>query len=280
MKPFRPSLSHQHLMTSPPLKRYCSTPTPEQIFISPCNIYRCGSTSSTISTSSTFETSSSQMCPITSFENAVHENFCIVTPEMLHIPTPGLLSNLSYEQSASKKNRYPENAKITRHNAYPGYIHNPYYTSTSHVAYTPFVQSSTDSFYDKKSSAQVMAASTVLNYFQHHYTQQEPLTSHKDSHSLPLIVSSLDKTHICDICNKRFKRYEHLKRHERSHTSEKPFQCSIKECGRWFSRSDNLRAHLRTHFRRGGRNLFVGNSNINKLNYLVSDIANSSTCEN
>lgn len=54
------------------------------------------------------------------------------------------------------------------------------------------------------------------------------------------------KTFVCDLCNRRFRRQEHLKRHYRSlHTQEKPFECN--ECGKKFSRSDNLAQHSRTH---------------------------------
>ncbi|KAK3485023.1 hypothetical protein B0T13DRAFT_248802, partial [Neurospora crassa] len=54
------------------------------------------------------------------------------------------------------------------------------------------------------------------------------------------------KTFKCDICNRRFRRQEHLKRHHRSlHTQDKPFECG--ECGKKFSRSDNLSQHARTH---------------------------------
>lgn len=54
------------------------------------------------------------------------------------------------------------------------------------------------------------------------------------------------KTFICDLCNRRFRRQEHLKRHYRSlHTADKPFECH--ECGKKFSRSDNLSQHARTH---------------------------------
>lgn len=54
------------------------------------------------------------------------------------------------------------------------------------------------------------------------------------------------KTFVCDICNRRFRRQEHLKRHYRSlHTQDKPFECH--ECGKKFSRSDNLSQHARTH---------------------------------
>jgi len=54
------------------------------------------------------------------------------------------------------------------------------------------------------------------------------------------------KTFICERCNRRFRRQEHLKRHYRSlHTEDKPFKCH--ECGKQFSRSDNLSQHSRTH---------------------------------
>lgn len=54
------------------------------------------------------------------------------------------------------------------------------------------------------------------------------------------------KTFVCELCNRRFRRQEHLKRHYRSlHTHDKPFECN--ECGKKFSRSDNLAQHARTH---------------------------------
>ncbi|OLN88601.1 C2H2 finger domain transcription factor sebA 1 [Colletotrichum chlorophyti] len=54
------------------------------------------------------------------------------------------------------------------------------------------------------------------------------------------------KTFVCELCNRRFRRQEHLKRHYRSlHTQEKPFECT--DCGKKFSRSDNLAQHARTH---------------------------------
>jgi hypothetical protein len=74
---------------------------------------------------------------------------------------------------------------------------------------------------------------------------------------LPVVVSSDDKPHVCGIgaCNARFKRQEHLRRHERTHTDERPFSCEV--CGRKFSRTDNLRMHRKTHMKKTGRNVYV-----------------------
>ncbi|KAL2829968.1 fungal-specific transcription factor domain-containing protein [Aspergillus cavernicola] len=49
----------------------------------------------------------------------------------------------------------------------------------------------------------------------------------------------------CSICQSTFRRPEHLKRHFRSHTKEKPFECA--QCGRHFSRTDTLHRHELSH---------------------------------
>lgn len=74
-------------------------------------------------------------------------------------------------------------------------------------------------------------------------TQQAPVNRRGRKQSL---TEDPSKTFVCDLCNRRFRRQEHLKRHYRSlHTQEKPFECH--ECGKKFSRSDNLSQHARTH---------------------------------
>ncbi|KAK9760784.1 hypothetical protein K7432_014833 [Basidiobolus ranarum] len=57
------------------------------------------------------------------------------------------------------------------------------------------------------------------------------------------------KMHSCQFpgCPMRFKRLEHLKRHFRVHTLERPYTCEFDGCGKTFSRRDNLGQHMKTH---------------------------------
>jgi len=52
---------------------------------------------------------------------------------------------------------------------------------------------------------------------------------------------------LCTVpnCGKKFSRTDELKRHNRIHTGDKPYKCD--KCQRSFSRSDHLRTHTRTH---------------------------------
>jgi 5-methylcytosine-specific restriction endonuclease McrA len=74
-------------------------------------------------------------------------------------------------------------------------------------------------------------------------TSQPPVNRRGRKQSL---TEDPSKAFVCELCNRRFRRQEHLKRHYRSlHTQDKPFECH--ECGKKFSRSDNLSQHARTH---------------------------------
>ncbi|KAK7897497.1 hypothetical protein LTR67_004124 [Exophiala xenobiotica] len=50
------------------------------------------------------------------------------------------------------------------------------------------------------------------------------------------------KDHACNRCGRLFRRSEHLNRHLRTHTKEKPFRC---HCGAPFARQDLLKRHIR-----------------------------------
>ncbi|KAE8146886.1 hypothetical protein BDV25DRAFT_143290 [Aspergillus avenaceus] len=76
--------------------------------------------------------------------------------------------------------------------------------------------------------------------------------------NLPSIIKQVQFKCQEPGCKGRFKRQEHLKRHMKSHSKEKPHVCWVPACHRAFSRSDNLNAHYtKTHSKRGGRNRYV-----------------------
>ncbi|KAI1629828.1 hypothetical protein EDD37DRAFT_70158 [Exophiala viscosa] len=56
----------------------------------------------------------------------------------------------------------------------------------------------------------------------------------------------------CTVCGRRFTKTEHFKRHERSHTRERPYPCTI--CDKAFSRSDVLFRHMKCHAQKNDKN--------------------------
>ncbi|KFA52643.1 hypothetical protein S40293_05425 [Stachybotrys chartarum IBT 40293] len=62
------------------------------------------------------------------------------------------------------------------------------------------------------------------------------------------------KTLPCKYCSKRFRRVEHVQRHERTHTKEKPFSCNWDHCGKTFGRRDLLVRHEKlVHLNEGSK---------------------------
>lgn len=84
-------------------------------------------------------------------------------------------------------------------------------------------------------------------------THPTPETFIPSPQDLKLPINVSDKTdvidpkkkHSCPLCQARFQRPEHVKRHLKSHSSEKPYECDEPNCGKRFNRKDNLKAHLK-----------------------------------
>ena len=53
----------------------------------------------------------------------------------------------------------------------------------------------------------------------------------------------IQKPYKCDICNRGFKRKDHLNEHRRTHTGEKPYACHL--CSFRSTQSSNLKSHIR-----------------------------------
>ena len=74
--------------------------------------------------------------------------------------------------------------------------------------------------------------------------------SHSDSGKSPSggpdpVTPKPARRHHCSQCGMRFSLSGDLKRHEKKHTGEKPFQCS--QCGKSFTCLGNLNRHEKIH---------------------------------
>lgn len=54
---------------------------------------------------------------------------------------------------------------------------------------------------------------------------------------------------MCSYCGMTFNKKEHLQRHERTHTLDRPYHCDFPGCGKAFARRDTLTRHTRLHQR-------------------------------
>ncbi len=61
----------------------------------------------------------------------------------------------------------------------------------------------------------------------------------------PFEVKMQGEPNKCQVCFKTFTRPQDLRRHEKTHTGDRPYQCAV--CCKAFARKDGLKSHMRIH---------------------------------
>ncbi|KAJ2218976.1 Up in starvation, partial [Coemansia sp. RSA 485] len=79
------------------------------------------------------------------------------------------------------------------------------------------------------------------------------------------VDKGVDRKYVCDWpeCAQAFDRVEHLNRHKRRHTGEKPYRCLISKCTKLFSRFDNMMQHVGIHCVDGAKTEIPNIKNLN-----------------
>ncbi|KAK3693850.1 hypothetical protein B0T22DRAFT_53353 [Podospora appendiculata] len=135
---------------------------------------------------------------------------------------------------------FPQRSKIERHmQTHIG--HKPHVCPTCHKGFS---------------------AKQALNQHMFIHTDQKPLecATCKKTFRYPSALTMHQRVHSgakplkCPVCGKMFSESSNLSKHKRTHEVKGRFNCNVMGCDRNFHRQDQLRRHMKTHYKEGVEN--------------------------
>ncbi|XP_044261357.1 zinc finger protein 808-like [Tribolium madens] len=136
-------------------------------------------------------------------------------------------------------------------NTFNGYSNNLYTPSLSNnIVTTPNVICNSAL---EPSTVNLNVLSQDLNQSQNYPRNNFPVTNNQPSkvitpEEIPQstqVNNQIIKSHVCEICQKSFKRREHLYQHVKLHTGFRPYTCE--NCNKSFMRKEHLLRHMTSH---------------------------------
>lgn len=88
-------------------------------------------------------------------------------------------------------------------------------------------------------------ATPVINHSSVAVTMASGGSTFVGAEDQPPLSPPMTKVHSCDVCQKSFKRREHLYQHMKLHTGFRPFRCE--HCNKAFMRKEHLLRHMTSH---------------------------------
>uniref|UniRef100_A0A3B1JV50 C2H2-type domain-containing protein n=1 Tax=Astyanax mexicanus TaxID=7994 RepID=A0A3B1JV50_ASTMX len=91
-----------------------------------------------------------------------------------------------------------------------------------------------------------------------------------------LLLALIPVTLYCSVCLKKFDFYSKLRRHQLTHSGQRPFTCSI--CNKGFRQTAHLKRHLESHAKPRPNWVLVTNS-LQEQNHTEDYVAKKQTCD-